>query len=264
MLRLVDEQPGIAVTKVFVRLLVLVAVAGGLGISSTAAAEGGFYLGAIGGVAAEDVRYEKNVFTREGFLEGIGAGDSAPGDGAFGTVGVLAGYRWRLGDALFVSVEGDVLYSTGTLDERLPGTGQNQGQVWPEDWSFEKAHDYGLTARVGTSAGASDLKLYAVAGVRAIGRQLGIEQTGCPDTVAPCPPGPLAVARFRYDQDVAAWTVGAGLEKPVGDWALQLEVRYTDADQERWTRLFNAGEVVIPLALRQSETNLQLRLLRYF
>lgn len=249
---------------IFERLLVLVAVAASLCASPTVAAEGGFYLGAIGGVAAEDVRYEKNVFTREGFLEGIGAGDSSPGDGAFGTVGVLAGYRLHLGDALFASVEADVLYSGGTLEERLRGTGQNQGQVWPEDWSFEKAHDYGVTARVGTSAGASNLSIYAVAGVRAIGRELGIEQTGCPDSVAPCPPGPLDVAQFQYDQDVVAWTVGAGLEKPFGDWALQLEARYTDADQERWTRLFNAGEVVIPLALRHSETNLQLRLLRYF
>ena len=229
-----------------------------------AQAEGGrFYAGLAAGADSMDIRYRKSVYASAA-PQDI-AGDAAADDETVRGFGALAGYRLPLGGGLFLSGEIDAAWHDGTLRAKLAGTGRNLGQVWPEDWSLKKDYSYGLTARLGGSPDGSDLSLYALAGVRSIRAKFTIVQTGCPPAVAPCPPGPLAVSTFRHDRDFTAWTFGAGIEKPLGgSCALQLEARYADYDRKSWTRLFNQGEVVIPLVLSGRETGLSLRLLRYF
>lgn len=227
------------------------------------AESGRFYAGLAASAESMDIRYAKSVY--ESAAPQDIAGDAAADDEDISGFGALVGYRWPLGGGLFLSAEVDYVLHGGTLRARLPGTGQNQGQVWPEDWSLKKDYSYGLTARLGGSPRGSDLSLYALAGIRSIRAEFTIVQTGCPRAVSPCPPGMLAVSTFLHDRDFTAWMIGAGLEKPLGeDFALQLEARYADYNRKSWTRLFNAGEVVIPLALSGRETGVSLRLLRYF
>ena len=244
-------------------LLPVLAAALPLAGAPAQAEEGRFYAGLAASAESMDIRYSKSVY--ESAAPRDIASDAAADDEDVSGFGALAGYRWPLGGGLFLSGEADYVAHGGTLRARLPGTGQNQGQVWPEDWSLKKDYSYGLTLRLGGSPGGSDLSLYALAGLRSIRAEFTIVQTGCPAAVAPCPPGPLAVSTFRHDRDFTAWTIGAGVEKPLGeDFALQLEARYADYDRKSWTRLFNQGEVVIPLALSGRETGVALRLLRYF
>lgn len=64
------------------------------------------------------------------------------------------------------------------------------------------------------------------------------------------------------DRRLGAWTVGAGLERQLGErFAMQLEVRFLDHQRKSWDRLFEGG-VIIPSTINGSEVGVALRLLR--
>ena len=230
-----------------------------------AAGDGRFYLGA--GVSADfqDLRYDKSVYRGEDYPEGPGFDDSGSSDKTGYGAALLAGYRWSLpGREFYLSGELDAAYHGGVLRGALAGTGQRQGDVWPENWSLDRNYSYGLTLRLGRAPGPRGVGWHLLAGARGVDTDFTITEIGCPDPFV-CPPDPLVSGTVKRDRTLNAWTIGAGLERALGaNVALQLEARYTDYLRKSWNRLWNEGEVVIPSALEGDEVNLSLRLLRYF
>ena len=132
----------------------------GIFMGTAFAQEGGFYVGATAAVRL-DVLYEKtvdntdplNISSNQG--RGYQADDSDTR--AVLGVGLLAGYRWFFSPiGTYLSSEINVDAPGGAVRGHLQGVGtspgRNQlGELWPEDWSFEKGTGYGLTIRLGTS-----------------------------------------------------------------------------------------------------------------
>ncbi len=230
-----------------------------------ATGNGRFYLGASVSADFQDLRYDKSVYREENYPRGPGFDDSGASDKTGYGTGLLAGYRWPLpGQGFYLSGELDVAYHGGVLRGALAGTGQRQGDVWPENWSLDRNYSYGLTVRLGRAPGPGGVGLHLLAGVRGVDTDFTITEIGCPDLFA-CPPDPLVSSTVERDQTLTAWTIGAGLERPLGaNVAVQLEARYTDCLRKSWNRLWNEGEVIIPSALDGDEVNLALRLIRYF
>ena len=113
--------------------------------------------------------------------------------------------------------------------------------------------------------GNSDFGLYVLTGLRGVKTEFSITETGCPGADLQCPPTPLASFTEKVDRSFSAWTLGAGLERRLGErFAAQLEVRRTDYKRKSWDRLFDEGAVIIPSTLNGRETTTTLRLVRYF
>ena len=239
------------------------------GMAMDAHAESGrFYAGVGLSADFQDVRYQKSVHTANSKRGPYGASDD---ETAYG-FGVLAGYRWPLGNGLYLSGELDVARHSEKLHGNLQGTGQLYGQVWPENWSFEKDYSYGLTLKLGGTFDGSDIELYALAGVRNIRAEFAITETGCAvpnqTDLAQCAQDPgLVTGTVKRDRDYTAWILGAGIEKPLTEAvALQMEVRYADYRRESWDRLFkdDMTTATIPTRVSGNETSVALRLIRYF
>ena len=239
------------------------------GMAADVGAEPGrFYAGVGLSADFQDVRYQKSVHTANSKRGPYGASDD---ETAYG-FGVLAGYRWPLGSGLYLSGELDVARHSEKLHGNLQGTGRLYGQVWPENWSFEKDYSYGLTLKLGGAFNGSDLELYALAGVRNIRAKFAITETGCADPnqtdLAQCAQNPgLVTGTVKRDRDYTAWILGAGIEKPLCEtMGLQMEVRYADYRRESWDRLFkdDTTTATIPTGVSGNETSVALRLIRYF
>ena len=205
--------------------------------------------------------------------------------------GILAGYTFHLNDGgLFLSTEVDLVYHGGKARGRLewskdPEARENSGrdpdwpesgENWPDDWTFEKKHSYGVTLRLGgqpnflgTALGI-DAVLYVLAGIRRTEAEYSnsyegcLLNSGCPDGRED---GSYAKGTDWTERDYTAWTVGIGLHAPVADQAsLQIETYYTDHDRETLVLLDNTNEpyIRVPHVLDAEELGLRLRLLRHF
>ncbi len=235
------------------------------GMAADAGAEPGrFYAGVGMSADFQNARYQKSVHTANSKRGPYGASD----DETIYGFGVLAGYRWPLGNGLYLSGELDAARHSETLRGKLQGTGRLYGQVWPEDWSFEKDYSYGLALKLGRTLSGSELDLYVLAGVRNIRAEFTITETGCADPnqtdLAACS---LVTGTVKRDRDYTAWIFGAGIEKSLcEEVGLQMEVRYADYRRENWERLFkdDMTTATIPTRVSGHETGVALRLIRYF
>ena len=267
-----DWPPGIVATFakafavtffgiLFVVVLVIV------GAMAAHAEEGRFYLGLDAAADAQEFTYGKTVYTPEGLTRNEATSAEGDADQTLPTLGAFGGYRWPLpGSAgLHLSAEVDVAFHPKKLKGRLEGTGYSWTDTWPEDWWLKRNYSYGFTLKFGGPLGNSDFGLYALAGLRGVKTEFSITETGCPGPDLQCPPTPLANFTEKVDRSFSAWTLGAGLERRLGEkFAAQLEVRRTDYKRKSWDRLFDEGAVIIPSTLNGRQTTAALRLVRYF
>ena len=229
------------------------------------AQEGRFYLGLGAAADAQEFTYGKTVYTPEGLTRNEATSAKGDADRTLLTLGAFGGYRWPLpGSSLHLSAEVDVACHPKKLKGRLAGTGYSWTDTWPEDWWLKRNYSYGFTLKFGGPLGNS-VGLYALAGLRGVKTEFSITETGCPGPDLQCPPTPLASFTEKVDRSFSAWTLGAGLERRLGEqFAAQLEVRRTDYQRKSWDRLFDEGAVIIPSTLNGRETTAALRLVRYF
>ena len=235
-----------------------------LGALASQANEGRFYLGLGGTVDGQSFTYGKTVYAEAN----PGQTTSAEGDADQTLPGLaaFAGYRWLLpGESgLRLDAEVDVAWQRKRLDGHLEGTGYTWTDTWPEDWWLRRNTSYGITARLGSALKGTGFDLYALAGLRRIESAFSITETGCPGPELMCPPTPLASFTEQVDRKLNAWSLGAGLERSLGErLSVQLEVRHNRYRRGSKDRLFEGG-VVIPSALSGRETGAALRLIRYF
>ena len=136
---------------------------------------------------------------------------------------LLAGYRWPLGGGTFLSAEADLALHRGSLEAQLAGSGTSPsgrqlGEVWPDEWSFEKQRSYGVTMRLGGSPGAlgsREESVYLLAGLHRVTAQVTVNWHGCLSPV-PCTPDQFTSGTDPRDLDFLTWTVGVGFEEGSG------------------------------------------------
>lgn len=197
------------------------------------------------------------VFEDEGSASGLSPG-----------LAVLAGYRWPLGGGTFLSAEADFAWHRGTLEAQLSGSGTSPsgrqlGEVWPDDWSFEKQRSYGVTMRLGGSPAAlrsREESVYLLAGLHRVTAQMTVEWHGCLSPV-PCTPDQFTSGADPRDLDFLTWTVGAGFEKGLGERvAIRAEGRYASYGEESWVADFPEVRVTVPTSVRGGGPSLTLTL----
>lgn len=220
------------------------------------------------GVGAEMERqafnYGKTVYTEAGLAQGVVTSADSDAEGTLATVAAFAGRRWPLpGErGLALVAEVDVAWHPTRLEGYLQGTGHTWTDTWPEDWWLQRDHSYGLTLKLAGLRKRPGLDVYALAGWRRTAAEFSITETGCPGPELQCPPTPLASFTDAVDRRLAAWSLGAGVERRLSArHALQVEVRWRDYRRNRWNRLFEGG-VVIPSTVDGSELGLAVRLVR--
>lgn len=239
--------------------------------ASPAHAQSGWYIGASGLASRFGAAYDKAVVNmppspRAGRTFRDGDSDDAWGTG----FGVLAGYRFGIGDALFLSAELDVHVHNpdvgGALAGRGESPGRNQpGESWPDDWSMDKNRSYGLTLKLGgnppmLASVMSNASLYALAGARRAKTEFGLDFYGCLEP-ADCPTEQFTRGTLTRGQDFTAWTLGTGIEKRLTDrFAVQGELRFTEYSQEDWLS-FSLNGIEVPAELDGDDLELSLKLI---
>lgn len=194
--------------------------------------------------------------------------DEGSASGSLAGLALLAGYRWPLGGGTFLSAEADFAFHRGTLEAQLEGSGTSPsgrqlGEVWPDDWSFEKQRSYGLTMRLGGSPGAlgsREESVYLLAGVRRVAARMTVDWHGCLSPV-PCTPDQFTSGTDPRDLDFLTWTVGVGFEKSLGErLAIRAEGRYASYGEENWVADFPEVRVTVPTSVRGGGPGLSLML----
>ena len=248
-------------------------------VMGAAPAEGGdFYIGVTGSGERLDVLYDKTVDNTSPNNISLNPGEVFRADDsatklAYG-YGFLAGYRATLGlTGIFVAGEGDLSYHRGVVIGRLPGLGTSEGrnqlgEVWPEDWSFDKDRSFGFTLRlgagipvVGPGLGPS---VYGLVGVRYLKAGFRSDYTGCLNPEPCTEAGEFTSGTDRFDENFLGWTTGGGVEKKLGSIAIRGEVRYTDYGSATRTIPFTDVGVTVPLSLEASGVSARVGLLLYF
>ena len=266
------------------------------------AAQEGFYIGIS--AAAEDLDAEVfktvdntpagNVSLSQGKIFTEQDSDTKTGNG----FGFVLGYQDPLGTgSLYWSGEINLAYHSGKARGTLEGTedvaarktyndandtdlpafsvGPQVGENWPERWTFEKDHSYGVTLRLGgrpdflTSALGQDAGLYVLAGVRRIEAEYVNIGTGCfkvpPALCASA--GEFSDSVVSTDRDYTAWMLGAGIHAPVAEQVgLQIETYYMEYESEPLVQLDGTEELKVRAVHEPDaeELGLRVRLLRYF
>lgn len=236
-----------------------------LGGLAAHAGEGGWHLGLGAAADVQEFTYGKTVYTEASLARGEFTSAEGDADQILPTLGAFVGYRWPLpgSNGLHLSAEVDVAWHPTKLKGHLEGTGYSWTDTWPEDWWLKRNYSYGLSLKLGGLLQFSGFDLYALAGLRSVATEFSITETGCPGPDLQCPPTPLASFTDKVDRRFSAWTLGAGLERRLGEQhAVQLEVRRADYKRKSWDRLFEGG-VIIPSTLNGSEIGVALRLIRH-
>ena len=245
---------------------------------ATPAAGGDFYIGATAAAERIDVLYEKAVDNSDPQNLTLSKGqvieDLAAANKLAYSYGFLAGYKIPLSiTGVYVALEVDTLRHGGIAAGRLLGSGtspgRNQlGEVWPEDWTFERDRSFGLTARlgagiplIGTWFGPS---IYGLVGVRRMQAAFRSEYTGCV-TETPCTDADqFESGTDTISENFSGWTVGGGVEQKFGPISLRGEARVTDYSNAVRVTEFDDLFVSIPVGLQPSSISLGLSAIWYF
>ena len=247
-------------------------------ISALPGRAGDFYVGASASADRLNVLYNKVVDNTDSRNFSLNQGQRFQGEASANklayTYGFLAGYKVPLSvTGVYVALEGEMLRHGGLAAGRLSGVGtsagRNQlGEVWPEDWSFEKETSYGVTGRVGagipffgTWIGPS---VYGLAGMRRLKANFTSKYTGCV-TAEPCTePSQLISGSDIFDETFSGWTFGGGVEQKVGSLAIRGEVRFTDYSEAGRVIPFEDLFVSVPLNLQPDSISFGVTLVWYF
>ena len=257
-------------------LAVSVSLAAGLTAAEPAAAQDrrGFRFGIAIPVERTGVTYEKAVDNTdpETLVPAPRSGqvfeDEGSASGPLAGLALLAGYRWPLGGGTFLSAEADLALHRGSLEAQLAGSGTSPsgrqlGEVWPDEWSFEKQRSYGVTMRLGGSPGALGSReegVYLLAGLHRVTAQMTVNWHGCLSPV-PCTPDQFTSGTDPRDLDFLTWTVGVGFEKGLGErLAIRAEGRYASYGEENWVADFPEVRVTVPTSVRGGGPGLSLML----
>ena len=238
---------------------------------------GGPYVGVTGVAERLEVFYEKTVDNTASRNTSPSRGqvyraDDIAAGAAYG-VGFLAGYRLSLGaGGGYLSPEVDLGYHGGSARGYFEGAGlsagRNQlGESWPEDWSFEEKRSYGLTVMLGTGISAtgrgSALSVYALAGLRRLEARLSLDYAGC-FTFTLCTADKLTPVMESHDEDFTGWTVGAGVERRLGNTAIRGELRYTGYGSTKRVVPYDDLGITVPLLLRPDGVSVLVSVIRHF
>lgn len=194
--------------------------------------------------------------------------DEGSASGANPGLALLAGYQWPLGGGLVLGAEADVAFHRGMLEGQLEGSGTSPsgrqlGEVWPDEWSFEKQRSYGVTLRIGGSPGglsSRDESIYLLAALHRVAARMTVNWHGCLSP-APCTPDQFTSGTDPRDLDFLSWTLGAGFEKGLGGRiALRAEARYETYSEESWVADFPELGVTVPSSVRGGGPELSLML----
>ena len=248
-------------------------------VPGAAPAEGGdLYFGVTGSGERLDVLYDKTVDNTSPSNVSLNQGKVFQADDSAVKVGYgygfLAGYRMPISlTGVFVAAEGDLAYHRGVVIGSLPGLGTSEGrnqlgEVWPEDWSFDKNRSLGFTLRlgagipvVGPGLGPS---IYGLVGVRRLRAGFQSDYRGCLNPEPCTEPDQFTSGTDRFDENFTGWTTGGGIEKKLGAIALRGEVRYTDYGSASRTIPFSDVGVTVPLSLKANGVSARFGLIFYF
>ncbi len=249
---------------------------------NVSASPGGFYAGVSAGLERIDPVFSKDVINSALSVavprRGMTFSDRGSEDETTHSWGALIGYRFPLGETLYLGCELDFAFHSGSARGRLAGAGMTPtrnflGESWPDSWSFGKEESYGVTLKLGASpewlrALAGESSVYALAGARVVRTRLAVSFDGCPtleDGNNACPAGTARLTGTEVRRRrMKAWTAGAGLEKKItANTALQAEVYYHDYEDEDWIA-FDLNGVLVPQELSSEDTGLALRWVWFF
>ena len=181
--------------------------------------------------------------------------------------GVTVGYRHRfLDDVLFATVETQAALYRGHTEGSLPGTGTQRGEAWPEDWRLGRAHDLGLTVRLGAPLGDTRASFYALGGARSTRLDFEADYIGCEYPLCASDgshPG-FSSGTTERKSTVPALTVGGGMEWTFSEsGGLRGELSYTRYGDDRATTLFDDNTISVPALISSDEVGLTVGLLWY-
>ncbi len=257
----------------FVVALLLACLAG-----SAPATAGDFYIGASAAADRLNVLYEKVVDNSNpqnaSLNQGLMVRDEASAAKLGYSYGFLAGYKAPLSiTGIYVALEGEMLRHGGIAAGRLAGTGtsdtRNQlGEVWAEDWTFQKDRTFGLTGRlgfgiplIGTWFGPS---VYGLVGMRRLSAGFESRYAGC-FTATPCTePDQFGSGSDDFSESFSGLTYGGGIEQKVGAFSLRGEVRFTDYSKGGRVIPFDDVFVSVPLDLTPDSVSVGAILVWYF
>lgn len=242
------------------------------------AAGGDVYIGASASANRLNVLYEKVVDNSNpqnaSLNQGLRVSDEASAAKLGYSYGFLAGYKAPLSiSGIYVALEADMLRHGGIAAGRLAGTGTSEtrnqlGEVWAEDWTFQKDRAFGLTARlglgiplVGTWFGPS---VYGLVGLRRLSANFESKYTGCFDTTPCAEPGQFGSGSDSFSESFNGLTIGGGIEQKVGAFALRGEVRFTDYSKGGRVIPFDDVFVSVPLDLTPDSVSVGALLVWYF
>ena len=266
-----SRRSGPAVVAVIAAALVIVPA------DFASAQEQGIYIGISGLVTQLGASIDKSVDTRAPdtlvpesrrgqLLDDHDSGDTT----AYGT-GYLIGYRYLLPNSrLFLDFEVEAAYDNDTAGGQLPGigetSGRNQlGESWPDRWEYATDLNYGVTVRLGFTAGlfrAGNTSFYVLGGLRRIDGTFSNHFFGCLD------PTPCTTAANTPDfvsgtdsrgLEFEGVTLGIGAERRILErMPIRLELRHTDYDDISWVEPFSEVGVSVPTVIGTDQTGLSL------
>jgi len=242
------------------------------------AAGGDFYIGASASADRLNVLYEKVVDNSNPLNTSLNQGrrlrDEASAAKLGYSYGFLAGYKVPLSiSGIYVALEAEMLRHGGIAAGRLAGTGTSEtrnqlGEVWAEDWTFQKNRTYGLTGRlgvgiplIGTWFGPS---VYGLVGMRRLSGGFESEYTGCP-TATPCTePDQFESGSDTFSESFNGLTIGGGIEQKLGPFSFRGEVRFTDYSKGGRVIPFDDLFVSVPLDVTPESVSIGAMLVWYF
>ncbi len=239
------------------------------------AQEQGFYVGVPVMVERLSVLYDKAVDNTDPRNVSPSRGQvyrsESSAAGATAGAGFLAGYRVPFGaSGVYLSGEFDLVAHGGAVRGRLEGAGFSPervqlGENWPEDWTFRQERSYGFTVRVGGGIpGGSNLSLYALAGLRRLDANFGVDYAGC-YSHALCTADQLTPAADSYEENLTGWTAGAGVEQRLGgSVGIRGELRYTRYGSAERVIPYDDLAINVPLAVKADGVGAQFGLIWYF
>lgn len=129
------------------------------------------------------------------------------------TGGIFAGYNWRLNNDVILGLEGEANYVSADDDIAFGDQEEGWGAKVKQDW------DASLRLRAGKLIG--DYLPYITGGIAWAGMKVdGWTSWGSED---------------HYDDTLAGWTIGAGLEKKINEnLHARIQYRYTDYGDDTW------------------------------